>query len=530
MRDISDPYFKIDFDVIKSAISKSKIFIIIFDDTGDIVSISDNAPKLLRNGGNLFRIVPQFDKVVNNVDRQGFSEDIITVGKKDQEKIRTITFRGSLYYWTLGEIVTEKLLVDEIIAQQLETLTMYLEFAPVFFVVLNEEGKIVYLNNWVLERTGYSFSEVIGKDWFELFIPEDINRAVRDVFIDIMNGKVKLRQTYENEIKTKDGDLITILWENKLLFKEGKPSGTISVGVDITEKKIRDFEDQILIELLSASSETNYHLSISKIQNILNNNCNLVRATGIIKLEGEERVINLLNNEKSNIEDDRLKTLSFEKQQDERTLKLEISYISLPKFASHRCLDNIANVLLNFIDRVYYIQQLEEASFRDPLTKLFNRRYFLMMLQAEIRRVKRYGIDSCVVMIDLDGLKQINDTFGHDKGDLAITTLAHAMISNTRNSDVCARFGGDEFAILLPNTSIENTGVTIKRIMNYLDHLGLKDFKVSMSAGITKITPEDDNEGISVLKRADELLYRAKKSGKHAIVFDFDVLDSEKSI
>ncbi|WP_448376284.1 sensor domain-containing diguanylate cyclase [Fervidobacterium sp.] len=486
---ISDLPFKIDFDTIKSAISKSKIFILVFDENGSIISASDNAPKMIKKGENLFEIAPEFANIINTVMKNGFSEDILSIGKKNQEKIHSITFKGNVYYWTLGEIITEKLLRDELISQRLETLTMYLEFAPVFFVVLNEEGKIVYVNSWTLEKTGYSFIEVIGKDWFEIFIPNEIKDVVRNVFLDIMAGKVELRQTFENEIKTKDGKLLSVLWENKLIVKDEKPSGTISVGVDITEKKIRDFEEQILIELLSASSETNYHLSLSKMKNVLTENCNILKAVGTIESEGEIKTIELVDNASTNLissELSEIHKLSFERSQDERILKLEIAYSILPKYASQKCLENIANVLLNFIDRIYYIQKLEEASFRDPLTKLFNRRYFLMMLQAEIRRVKRYGGNSCVVMIDLDGLKRINDTFGHDKGDLAITTLAHTMISNTRNSDVCARFGGDEFAILLPQTSIENAGVTIKRIMKTLDDLDLKEFKVSMSAGITK--------------------------------------------
>lgn len=211
---------------------------------------------------------------------------------------------------------------------------------------------------------------------------------------------------------------------------------------------------------------------------------------------------------------DRTEYYKFEKSTDEKTITLEMHCGTLPSYATYNCLQNVANVLINFLDRIYYIQKLEEASFRDPLTNLFNRRYFIMMLQSEIRRIKRYGGNASIVMIDLDGLKQINDTLGHDMGDLAIKTLARAMLENTRNSDICARFGGDEFAILLPNTTIQNAQLTIQRLMNYLDNLDIKEFKVSMSAGITKILPEDDTEGISVLKRADELLYKAKKKRK----------------
>jgi len=509
----------LDFETLKAALKKSKIFLLVFNAHGEILKASDNVPVCLKTASNVFHIFPDFSNILKSVNENGFSQDIITLSKPKAEKIKLLTFKSEEYYWTLGEVITEQLLIDEVITQKLETLTMYLEFAPVFFVVLNEKGEVAYVNNWTLEKTGYSLVEVLGKNWFDIFIPEDIKSIVKQVFDDIMNGRVELRKTFENDIIAKDGKAITVLWENKLLIKDGKPFGTISVGVDVTEQKIRNFEEDILLSVLSATSETNYHDAMSKLTKTLEEKCNLKRAIGRIQTREETKSLELLDKIEAN-EAVSYKSLNYERRLDEKIMSLEIFYQSLPKYATERCLENIATVILNFVDRVYYIQKLEEASFRDPLTKLFNRRYFVMMLQAEIRRIKRYGGDSCIVMIDLDGLKQINDTLGHDKGDLAITTLAKVMMENTRNTDVCARFGGDEFAILLPNTPLEYARSIIQRIIDKLDALDMKEFRISISAGITKILPSDDAEGISVLKRADELLYKAKKNGKHTICVD----------
>ncbi|WP_434223414.1 sensor domain-containing diguanylate cyclase [Fervidobacterium gondwanense] len=507
--------FTFDFEVVAKALSRSKIFVIVFDEFGRIVRCTDNTPVKLKGKEILLDAFENFGEIIKKTIEKGFCEEILEC-KRTKEKIRAIVFKGQAYLWMIGEVITEKLLVDEIISERLETLSTYLEFAPVFFVVLDENGIISYINNWTLEKTGYKFAEVIGKNWFEIFIPADIRKTLLEVFADIMDGKVELRQTYENEILAKDGSTITVLWENKLLTKGGKPYGTISVGVDVTDQKVKDFEEQVLLEILDASSDANYHASISKISRILSKTCNARKVIGTIRTPEEAKNIELLNMDNT----DRTEYYKFEKSTDEKTITLEMHCGTLPSYATYNCLQNVANVLINFLDRIYYIQKLEEASFRDPLTNLFNRRYFIMMLQSEIRRIKRYGGNASIVMIDLDGLKQINDTLGHDMGDLAIKTLARAMLENTRNSDICARFGGDEFAILLPNTTIQNAQLTIQRLMNYLDNLDIKEFKVSMSAGITKILPEDDTEGISVLKRADELLYKAKKSGKHAIVAD----------
>ncbi|AMW33731.2 diguanylate cyclase [Fervidobacterium islandicum] len=519
----------LDFETLKSALEKSKIFVITFNEQGDIVAHSENIPNFLKGRKNIFQSIPNFLEIIKLVNKAGFSQDIVTIYEPRVERVRLITLKSKDYYWILGEIITEQLLIDELISERLETLTMYLEFAPVFFVVLNEKGEITYINNWALEKTGYSLPEVLGKNWFDIFIPEEIRPTVKRVFEDIMNKNIEVRKTFENDILTKDGRLITILWENKLLVKDGKPSGAISVGVDVTEQKAKDFEEQAMLSILTVTAESNYHVGISKLANVLEEMCNIKRAVGIIQTHEETKPIEILN--KIEIDDlNKFTTLHFKRNLDDRILKLEIAYETLPRYASNRFFENIATIVLSFIDRVYYIQKLEEASFRDPLTNLFNRRYFLMILQAEIRRVKRYGGDTCVVMIDLDGLKQINDTFGHDKGDFAIITLAQVMRENTRSSDIPARFGGDEFALLLPNTALNNAEIIIQRIIKTLDALNVKGFRISISAGITKILPTDDDEGISVLKRADELLYQAKKRGKHTICVDtFDERDASVS-
>jgi PAS domain S-box len=237
----------LDFETLKVALQKSKIFLLVFNAHGEILKASDNVPVCLKTASSVFHIFPDFSNILKSVNESGFSQDIITLRKPKAEKIKLLTFKSEEYYWTLGEVITEQLLIDEVITQKLETLTMYLEFAPVFFVVLNEKGEIAYVNNWTLEKTGYSLVEVLGKNWFDIFIPEDIKSMVKQVFDDIMNGRVELRKTFENDIIAKDGKTITVLWENKLLIKDGKPFGTISVGVDVTEQKIRNFEEDILL-------------------------------------------------------------------------------------------------------------------------------------------------------------------------------------------------------------------------------------------------------------------------------------------
>jgi len=97
--------------------------------------------------------------------------------------------------------------------ERFETLTTYLEFAPIFFVVLDENGNVSYINTWTLNKTGYRLEEVVGKNWFDVFIPSDIREMVRGVFTQIQQRNIEMNQSYENEVLCKDGSKLVALWE-----------------------------------------------------------------------------------------------------------------------------------------------------------------------------------------------------------------------------------------------------------------------------------------------------------------------------
>jgi len=193
------------------SLSKSSIFLILCDSNGNILNYSDNAPEFIVKNRNIFDVVDGLKEFIENIKYESsVSLDNFFSTKKSKElpiveKLRLIPIIKKDNYLILGEVVTQKVLIDEYISERLNTLNMYLEFAPVFFVVLNKEGNIDYINSWALRKTGYNFEEIIGKNWFEVFIPEDIRNKVFDVFKLILDKKIELVQTYENEILTKDG-------------------------------------------------------------------------------------------------------------------------------------------------------------------------------------------------------------------------------------------------------------------------------------------------------------------------------------
>jgi diguanylate cyclase (GGDEF)-like protein len=158
------------------------------------------------------------------------------------------------------------------------------------------------------------------------------------------------------------------------------------------------------------------------------------------------------------------------------------------------------------------IGELGELAYRDPLVGLANRRSFVEKLENLIARVERYGGPAAMMFVDADGLKQINDAFGHGAGDAALVEIARMLEATARKSDCVARLGGDEFAILLEQADelrAWQMGLRlVERIMASHFCVNGRWLRLSVAVGVGAIEPGDTPE--SVMARADRAMYRIK--------------------
>lgn len=166
-------------------------------------------------------------------------------------------------------------------------------------------------------------------------------------------------------------------------------------------------------------------------------------------------------------------------------------------------------------------RQLREEAQRDELTNLFNRRYFERAAHEELRRAARFGRALAVVVIDIDKFKRVNDTFGHATGDQVIRATAACLAAEIRECDVPARIGGEEFVVLLPETSLEGAMALAERLRAAIAALRVKSHAASevswtVSCGVTEAL-EGDEVFDSVLQRADACLYSAKGTGRDRV-------------
>lgn len=160
--------------------------------------------------------------------------------------------------------------------------------------------------------------------------------------------------------------------------------------------------------------------------------------------------------------------------------------------------------------------RLAALSFTDSLTGLANHRAFHTRLNEELQRAKRYGTPLSLLLLDVDHFKSYNDAFGHPAGDEALQCVAHLLQTNTRTSDLVARHGGEEFAILLPQTDREGALVHAETLRAHIERYSWPLRPVTASIGIATTTPQD-GFSLSLIQHADQALYLSKSNGRNRI-------------
>ncbi len=160
-------------------------------------------------------------------------------------------------------------------------------------------------------------------------------------------------------------------------------------------------------------------------------------------------------------------------------------------------------------------EQLEELNKRDAMTRFYNHESILLQMEQAIAQAQRYGQDLSILMLDIDDFKEINDTFGHQEGDKVILEVAKSIYKSVRDTDLIGRYGGEEFLVILPETSLENACIVSNRIREAVSKLQFDHIKMSISGGLSELK---DHAGDKLLSLADERLYKAKHQGKNQIV------------
>jgi diguanylate cyclase (GGDEF)-like protein len=168
--------------------------------------------------------------------------------------------------------------------------------------------------------------------------------------------------------------------------------------------------------------------------------------------------------------------------------------------------------------------EFEQLSVTDTLTGLLNRRYMEARLLEEVKRSNRHGYPMSFMMLDVDDFKSYNDAFGHPAGDVALKLVGYVIRETLRGADVAARFGGEEFSILLPQTTVEEAAAIAERIRANIEHTDFPHRRITTSIGIASCSAELCASA-DLISAADKALYEAKRQGRN-LVLSFENLRS----
>jgi diguanylate cyclase (GGDEF)-like protein len=186
-------------------------------------------------------------------------------------------------------------------------------------------------------------------------------------------------------------------------------------------------------------------------------------------------------------------------------------------------LESVANQLSIALENARLYEKVHHLSVHDPLTNLFNRKMLFDRLDEEVSRSERSGKPLSIAMIDIDHFKIINDNYGHMAGDRILSELSRLLKGNVRNIDTVARFGGEEFMILLPDSDLEKSITSMERLRVCVEKHAFPTDKdgqtisLTISIGISVFDPGNPVDKPDLVKASDEALYKAKETGRNRV-------------
>lgn len=170
------------------------------------------------------------------------------------------------------------------------------------------------------------------------------------------------------------------------------------------------------------------------------------------------------------------------------------------------------------------VKRLEQEVHRDELTGLYNRRHFNYAINQELERTRRTGQPTSLILLDIDHFKQVNDIYGHTIGDLAIQHVANAVQHGLRRLDIACRYGGEEYAIILPGTPINVAIAVAGRLRQQIVDVPIilpegRQLALTASLGVSSATTDQEEvSSRALVMQADKALYRAKDKGRNCVI------------
>ncbi|WP_019142282.1 sensor domain-containing phosphodiesterase [Noviherbaspirillum massiliense] len=395
---------------------------------------------------------------------------------------------------------------------------------PDIFYVLDEEGRLLRWNENFARVTGYSASELAGADprmFFDRTQYDLYEEKRRELYA---RGKAQ----FEAEILTKDGRHIPYLMSG-MRTRIGDKAYTSGMGIDMTER--RKAESQLRLLKRAVESSLNAIVIVDLQQRIQYVNPSFEQMTGYARSEvlgSDFRMLFAADQEQPEIENinkavrercDGLAQLHAYKKNGER-LWIELAFS--PVHGTGHASTYFVAVINDVTDAKRYEEQLEYQANYDGLTGLANRNLLHDRIHQAIASAQRHGTEVAIIFIDLDNFKYVNDSLGHNMGDLLLKQVAARLQKCVREGDTIARHGGDEFVLVLAgHLNADNFSIWMDRLLkNFKQPFSVADHQLFVTCSIgVSLYPKDGLSADALLKSADIAMYRAKETGRNNYKF-----------
>lgn len=443
--------------------------------------------------------------------------------------------------------ISEQVQFEKQLIAERDRAQLYLDMAGSIIVALDTSANITLMNQYGCEIFGLSEAEILGKNWFEYFIPEAQRQTVQTWFSELMAGKLTDRQFLENEIKSAKGDYFQIHWHNVLLRNaQGEIIGLLSSGQDMTEKNhlIQSLEEQnIRFEMaIEGSKEGLWDWDL-----VTDNAYHSKQFEQMLGYAGDELPQTSDAWKRLIHPNDQSQTFTkVEQYLKSKGLKVyENTFRMLTKSGDWRWIKGRGKAIfdkdgtpLRFIgfnadvtNQIEHQTQLDYASKHDPLTQLANRSLLDELLQNKLSQSDRSQKSLALIYLDLDGFKEINDQYRHKAGDEVLINVSRRMLEAIRQEDIVARLGGDEFVIVVSDLTLASDILPLlSRLLNdisqpihepTIEH----PLKVNASIGVSLYPQTHPVDASALIRQADQAMYRSKDAGKNQYTF----YDSEQN-
>lgn len=434
----------------------------------------------------------------------------------------------------------EKKMVDSQVSLQKsrDMLASHIENTPLGCVTWNTDFICIDWNKSAESIFGFSKNEAIGKHASELVVPSELRDEIDSVFTLLLEGKKPVRKVNDNV--TRLLETITCEWySTPILDFSGNAISVMSLVQDITKNKRMEDKLRLSASVFLHAKEGIFITDGNA--NIIDVNKTFEEITGYSRTEVLGKNPNMFKSDKQSAEfyaelwasitNEGYWTGEIWNRRKNNEIYAQLLTISAVKDA-HGDVQNYIAIFSDISESKQQQYRLEQMAHYDVLTSLPNRSLLAERLDKALLDSQKDCKFVAVVLLDLDGFKEINDNFDHSIGDELLVTLSKRFKSTLRDTDTISRFGGDEFVAVLANLEQANDFMNIVRNMLkeaskpviYQDH----KLKVSASIGVT-VYPTDNTDADQLIRHADQAMYLAKQKGKNCFhLFDIESEDAIK--